>query len=261
MLIAITRDVSPSIANCELTFVDRQTIDQDVASTQLENYRGALEKCGVVVRRLPADSRYPDSCFVEDTAIVVDELAVIASMGAASRRGETAAIEAELSPYREIERITLPATLDGGDVVRLGRHILVGHSTRTNEAGIQELARILERRGYRVIPVRTNGSLHFKSACTAIDDETLLVNPDWIRVDDLDGFRMIFTPDEEPAAANVLRVRQTLFVQAGFHRTIQLLEGVHSKVEVLDTSELRKAEGALTCLSIVFRVTESQPGS
>lgn len=257
MLIAITRDVSPSIAHCELTFVDRQPIDHGVASRQLENYRAALEKCGVFVRRLPADSRYPDSCFVEDTAIVVDEIAIITSMGAASRRGEAAAIEAELSPHREIAHIELPATIDGGDVLRAGRHILVGRSTRTNEAGIQQLARILEHHGYRVIPVRTNGGLHFKSSCTAIDDETLLVNRDRIRVDDLAGVGTIFTPDEEPAAANVLRVDETLFVQAGFPITLQRLQSVHGKVEALDTSELRKAEGALTCLSIIFNVKDS----
>ena len=252
MLIAITRDVSPSIANCELTFAERQPIDHTVASRQLEDYRAALEKCGDVVTRLPADSLYPDSCFVEDTAVVVDELAIIASMGAPSRRGETAVIEAELSRHREMARITLPATIDGGDVLRVGRNILVGRSTRTNEAGIQQLTRILARRGYKVIPVRTNGSLHFKSACTAIDDQTLLLNPDRIRIDDLSGFRTIFTPDGEPEAANVLRVSETLFVQDGFPDTLQRLHRLHGKVRRIDTSEFRKAEGALTCLSIIF---------
>src|SRR5262249_45035296 len=217
-----------------------------------ENYRAALEKCGILVKRLPAEERYPDSCFVEDTAIVVDELAVIASMGASSRRGETAAIEAELSTYREIARITLPATIDGGDGLRAGRKVLVGRSTRTSDSGIQQLARILERHGYQVIPVRINESLHFKSGCTAISDETLLVNRNWVCVDDLAGFDIIFTPDEEPAAANVLRVGGTLFVQAGFPDTMKRLKSVHDKVECIDTSELRKAEGALTCLSIIF---------
>jgi dimethylargininase len=257
MLMAITRDVSPNIANCELTHVARQPINHCLASRQLEEYRSALKKCGVLVTRLPADSLYPDSCFVEDTAIVVDELAVIASMGAPSRRGETTAIEAELSHYREISRISLPATIDGGDVLRVGRHVLVGHSTRTNQAGIKQLARILEPRGYKVTAVRTNdGGLHFKSACTAVDDETLLVNPDLVRVDDLAGFRIVSTPDAEAGAANVLRVDNALFVQAGFPATLERLQGIHSKVECLDTSELRKAEGALTCLSIIFGVAD-----
>ncbi|HEV8486797.1 MAG TPA: arginine deiminase family protein [Blastocatellia bacterium] len=252
MLIAITRDVSPNIRNCELKFVDRQPIDHALAVRQLEDYRAALERCGALVKRLPADSRYPDSCFVEDTAIVVNEIAVIASMGAPSRRGETPAIEAELSPYRNIARVRLPATIDGGDVLRAGKNILVGLSSRTNEAGIEQLAQILEPRGYRVTQVRTSKSLHFKSACTAIDDGTLLVNRDWIHLDDLAGFNLVFTPDDEPEAANVLRVNETLFVQAGFPGTVERLRSVHGKVETLDTSELHKAEGALTCLSIIF---------
>ena len=255
MLIAITRDVSPSIEKCELKFVDRQPIDHSLAERQLEEYRAALERCGALVRRLPADSRYPDSCFVEDTAIVVDEIAVIASMGAASRRGETPAIEAELAPYRNLGHITLPATIDGGDVLRAGKTILVGLSSRTNETGVEQLARILEPRGYTVTPVRTSQSLHFKSACTAIDDGTLLVNRDWIRLDDIAGFNIVFTPDDEREAANVLRVNETLFVQAGFPGTMKRLQSVHGRVEALDTSELRKAEGALTCLSIIFELS------
>ena len=256
MLIAITRDVSPKIENCELKFVDRQPIDYSLAVRQLEDYRAAIERCGALVRRLPAESLYPDSCFVEDTAIVVDEVAVIASMGAASRRGETPAVEAALRAYRSIAHITLPATIDGGDVLRAGKNILVGLSTRTNEGGIEQLARIVEPLGYRVIPVKTSESLHFKSACTAINDGTLLVNRDWIKLDDLDGFDIVLTPDDEPEAANVLRVNDTLFVQAGFPGTMERLRSVHSKVETLDTSELRKAEGALTCLSIIFETTE-----
>ena len=252
MLIALTRDVSLNIENCELKFVDREPIDHALASRQLEEYRLALERSGALIKRLPADSRFPDSCFVEDTAIVVDEIAVIASMGAASRRGETQSIEAELRPYRDIAHVTLPATIDGGDVLRAGRKILVGLSSRTNEAGIDQLAGILQPRGYLVIPVGTSKSLHFKSACTAVDDGTLLVNRDWIQLDDLAGFNLIFTPDDEPEAANVLRVDDTLFVQAGFPGTMERLRRVHSKVETLDTSELRKAEGALTCLSIIF---------
>jgi len=255
MLIAITRDVSPNIENCELKFVDRQPIDHALAARQLEDYRAALKRSGALVKRLPADSRYPDCCFVEDTSIVLDEVAVIASMGAASRRGETPAIESELRPYRSIARVTLPATIDGGDVLRAGKNILAGLSSRTNEAGVEQLARIVEPHGYRVIPVKTSESLHFKSACTAINDETLLVNRDWIRIDDLAGFNIVFTPDDEPEAANVLRINNTLFVQAGFPGAQERLRKVHDKVEVLDTSELRKAEGALTCLSIIFETS------
>jgi dimethylargininase len=253
MLVAITRDVSPAISNCELTFVERQPIDHGLACRQLEQYRAALQMCGVEVRRLAADGRYPDSCFVEDTAIVVDELAIMASMGAPSRRGETEAIEAELSTHRVIARVTLPATVDGGDVLRVGRRMLVGRSSRTNEAGIRQLASILKPFQYKVIPVRTSRGLHLKSACTAINDETLLLNQDWVDIRDLDGFELIFTPRDEASAANILKVEQTLFVQAGFPKTMQRLQEIHSIVEAIDTSELQKAEGALTCLSIIFK--------
>jgi dimethylargininase len=222
MLIAITRDVSPNIGNCELKFVDRQPIGYAVAARQLENYRAALERCGALVKRLPADSRYPDSCFVEDTAIVVDGIAIIASMGAPSRRGESPCDEAELRPYRSIAHIMLPATIDGGDVLRAGKTILVGLSSRTNEEGITQLARIVEPHGYRVISVKTTESLHFKSACTAIDDRTLLANGDSIQLEDLAGFNIVFTPDDEPEAANVLRVNETLFVQEGFPGTLNV---------------------------------------
>lgn len=258
MLIAITRDVSPTIADCELTFIDRQPIDIGVARRQLEDYRAALERCGVRVKRLAAEDRYPDSCFVEDTAIVVEEIAVIASMGAESRRGETPAIEAELAPHRKIARISLPGTIDGGDVLRVGRKVLVGLSTRTNESGFQQLAGILEPVGYEVVPVRTTESLHFKSDCTSIDDRTLVVNRDRINVDDLAGFGIVFTCDDEPGAANVLRVNERLFVQAGCPRTMERLRSVHPRVASLDTSEFHKAEAALTCLSIIFKADSPQ---
>jgi dimethylargininase len=252
MLIAITRDVSPAINACELTFIERQPIDFQLAVCQQQQYRAALERCGVLVKTLPADDLYPDSCFVEDTAIVVDEIAVMASLGAPSRRGERAAIETELAKYREITRVNLPATIDGGDVLRVGKRLLVGESSRTNSDGIRELARILEPRGYEVSPVRAAGSLHFKSACTALDDEMLLVNMGWVDPADLGGFRLLAVPEGEPMAANVLRIGKRVFVQAGFPAALRTLRDQGYEVEPLDVSEFQKAEAALTCLSIIF---------
>jgi dimethylargininase len=252
MLRAIVHKVSPNISQCELTFVDRSLIDFELAKRQHGDYCAALERLGVNVTVLSENKSYPDCCFVEDTAIVVDELAVICSMGASSRRAEAKLIERELSKYREIARICLPATIDGGDVLRVGKKIFVGQSSRTNTQGIEDLVRILEPLGYRVVPVRMKGGLHLKSACTAIDDETLFVNPDWIEVDQLKDFDLIHTPAEEPASANVLRVGSTVCVQAGFPRAAELIAGVVKQVEVIDTSELRKAEAGLTCSSIIF---------
>ena len=252
MLRALTHTVSPGIAQCELTFIDRSSIDVELAVRQHDDYCAVLDGLGVSVENLCVNESYPDACFVEDTAIVVDELAIICSMGVASRRGETLGIERALSKYREIARISLPATIEGGDALRIGKRIFVGQSSRTNIQGVKELAKLLEPIGYEVVPVRTRGSLHFKSACTAIDDETLFVNPDWVELDALRGFNLVHTPAEEPWSANVLRVGKTVCLQAGFPRALELLKGVADRMEIIDISELRKAEAGLTCSSIIF---------
>lgn len=252
MLRALTHKVSPRIAECEVTFIDRSPIDLRLAVRQHDDYCDALKRLGVVVDELSENESYPDSCFVEDTAIVVEGLAIICSMGVASRRGETKLIERELSKYREIARISLPATIEGGDVLRVGKKIFVGQSSRTNLEGVEELTRILEPRGYRVVRVRTKESLHLKSACTAIDEETLFVNPEWVELDAFRGFKLAYTPAEEPWSANLLRVGASVCVQAGFPRALELIERVAERVEVIDMSELRKAEAGLTCSSIVF---------
>ena len=137
-------------------------------------------------------------------------------------------------------------------MLRIGKKIFIGQSSRTNLEGIEELARILEPYGYRVVQVRTKGSLHLKSACTAIDEETLFVNPDWVELDAFRGFNLLYTPAEEPWSANILRIGATVCVQAGFPRAVELIERVVERVEILDISELRKAEAGLTCSSIIF---------
>lgn len=255
MLTAITHKVSPLIAECELTFLDRSPIDLQLAMRQHDDYCAMLKKLGVIVEVLSENESYPDSCFIEDTSVVVDELAVICSFGVSSRRGETRLIERELSKYREIVHISLPAMIEGGDVLRIGKKIFVGQSRRTNLRGIEELARILEPHGYKIIPVRTKGSLHLKSACTAINDETLFVNSDWIELDALRGFNLVYTPSDEAWSANVLRVGDTVCVQAGFPRAVELIEGMGERVEVIDMSELGKAEAGLTCSSVIFEST------
>ena len=253
MLRAITHTVSPRIVDCELTFIDRSPIDFDLAVRQHDNYCAALERLGVTVERLSGNDSYPDSCFVEDTAVVVDELAVICSMGVESRRGETRLIERELSRYRETAHIRLPATIEGGDVLRVGRKVFVGRSSRTNEQGIEGLSELLSPYGYTIVPVRTKGSLHLKSTCAAIDDETLFVNPEWVELDRLSGFNLVHTPAAEPHSANVLRVGPAVCVQAGFPQAAELISRLVGRVEVIDTSELRKAEAGLTCSSIIFQ--------
>src|SRR4030095_12384616 len=215
------------------------------------------ERLCVTIAILSGKAAFPDSCFVEDTAIVFDRLAVICSMGVGSRRGETALIASELEKYFELARVSLPATIEGGDILRAGRRVFAGCSKRTNIDGIRELKRIIAPAGFAVATVETTGSLHLKSACTVIDDETLFVNPDWIDTEPLKDFKLIRTPLEEPASANVLRVGKAVCVQAEFPRTVELLQKVMDQVEIIDMSELRKAEAGLTCSSIIFEATNS----
>jgi dimethylargininase len=254
MDIALTRDVSRSIERCALTFLEREPIDYDRAVAQHRDYCARLEALGLEVLRLPADEAFPDGCFVEDTAVVLDEVAILTRPGAASRRGETPAIEAALAPYRRIERVEAPATLEGGDVLVVGRRIFVGVTTRTNAAGIEALGRIAGSHGYDVVPVRVTGCLHLKSAVTALDDDTLLANTDWLDSGPLRSLRIVEVAPEEPGAANVLRVRQRLFGHPGFPRTpLERLERLGYGMTPVDISEFVKAEAALTCKSLLFR--------
>ena len=252
MLLALTHVVSPSIADCELTFLERSRIDYTLATQQHRDYCRLLSECGLQVIELTANSSYPDSTFIEDTAVVLDELAVMASMGTESRRGEISGVEAELAKYRDITRIELPATLEGGDVVLVGAKVFAGISPRTNSKGIESLKQILEPRGYEVIPVRVKSCLHLKAACTTIDDHTLLVNPHWLDLEPFADFRIISVAEQEPWAANCLRINNVLYMHVGFAKTVGRLQELGFATETIDVSELLKAEAGLTCSSIIF---------
>ncbi len=252
MLRALTHKVSSRISECQLTFRERTPIDYVTAARQHEAYEAKLIEVGATVTALSENDQYPDASFVEDTAVVLDEVAVICSMGAASRRGEPALIARELCKYRELAYVSLPATIEGGDVLRVGTRILIGISSRTNGNGVRAFTRIVEPFGYEVIPIPVKGSLHLKSGCTAIDDETLFVNPQWFDREGLSDFQLISTPPDEPESANVLKVGSTVCVQEGFPQTVDLVQQIAERVEVIDMSELRKAEAGLTCCSILF---------
>jgi dimethylargininase len=236
--------------------MDRAPIDYERARVQHAAYCEALRAAGAEVRTLPASPDEPDSCFVEDTAVVLDKLAVITSMGSPVRRSEIEAIAPELARYRPLARISLPATIDGGDVLPVGRRLFVGLSRRTSREGFEALAALARPYGYEVIPVQVNaGSLHLRTACTSIDDETLLLNPAWLDPTPLQGFRLLEVHEDEPWAANVLRVNETHCVSSSFPRTLERIERVHSNIVQLDISEFQKAEAGLTCLSLLFQVT------
>ncbi len=252
MNVAITHIISPNIARCELSFIERSPIDYDLAVQQHKAYCSLLEECGLRVIELSVNSSFPDSTFIEDTAFIVEEIAVMARMGVESRRAEVPAVESVMAAYRTIDRILPPATLEGGDVLRAGGKVFVGITPRTNAAGAGSLTAILEPFGYRVIPVPVRGCLHLKSACTLIDAETILMNPHWIDPNPFKGFRVITVPEAEPWAANALLLDNCVCVHAGFRRTIESLHDLGFQVKTVDISELLKAEAGITCSSIIF---------
>jgi dimethylargininase len=211
-----------------------------------------LASCGATVVTTDVNLAYPDCVFVEDTAVVLDEVAVLASMGAEARRGEPAGMEPLLRRYREVIRVNLPARLDGGDVVVAGRSALVGLSSRTDAAGVDAIRDILAPLGYTVRAVRIDGCLHLKSACTVLPDGGLFVNRAWANERDLNGFRLLDIPAGEQFAADVLTIGPTVVVSRSFPQAGELLTGRGFDVRAVDLSEFAKAEGGVTCLSLVF---------
>lgn len=252
MLTALTRAVSPRLADCELTFLARQKIDGAKAIEQHRGYEECLAQLGVRVIRLPAAPDLPDSVFVEDTAIVLNELAVIARPGATSRQAETGSVADALSAFRPLKFIQPPATIEGGDVMLVDRRLYVGLSARTNAAGIEQLRAIVEPYGYEVRVVEVTGCLHLKTACAYLGGRTMLVTRRWINSQPLEEFDLIDAPDDELWATNTLTIGDTVFMVDGFPRTRVSLKERGFDVHPIDISEFQKAEAGLTCLSIIF---------
>lgn len=247
----LTRAVSPSLADCQLTHLERVPIDARLAVTQHAAYERALGALGAVVVRLPELAGEPDGVFVEDTAVVLDEIAVLTSMGAAARRGEIESVADTLARYRAVVRVELPATLDGGDVLRIGRTLYVGRTTRTNDMAIRRLGEILAPHGYRVLGVDVHGSLHLKSACTAVGRGSILANRAWADVDRIEGIEVIEVPPGEPGAANALTLGGPVLLPAAFPATAARLRDRGFDVLTVDITELQKAECGVTCMSLV----------
>ncbi len=251
-LVAVTRPVSSSLSRCEISFIEREPIDVALARRQHAAYEQALKEAGARVVRLPGADEHPDAAFVEDAALVLDELAVIPIMGAPSRRGETVAVERCLADYRPIARLVPPATLDGGDVMRVGRRIFVGQTARTNPAAWEQLRDLTRPFGYEVTPVAPKGCLHLKSACTYLGRGVVLANPEWLDTSCLGGVEILPVAPEEPFGANAVAVGETLLYAAGYPGTLARLRQRGFDVITVETGELRKAESAMTCLSLVF---------
>lgn len=252
MKTAITRGVGGSIIDCELTYAPRQHIDAHKAIEQQRAYEESLKRLGVRVVSLPYNAELPDSTFVQDTAIVVEELAVIARMGATTRRRETELMTAVLSSFRDLKFINHNGTLEGGDVIMVGRTFYVGISSRTNREGVEQLRDILKPFDYQVKGVEVKGCLHLSTACSYVGRQTMLVNGSWVDTSQIGEFDVIEVPPAEPWAANTVVVDDVVLMPDRYPLTRALLEGRGFRVQTVDISELEKAEAGLSCLSILF---------
>lgn len=249
---ALIRDVSASLARCELTHLEREPIDVARARLQHEAYERTLIGLGCRIVRLPAADELPDAVFVEDTALALDEAAVLTRPGAPSRRPECDSVAAALEPFLPVVRMRGPGTLDGGDVLRVDRTLYVGLSTRTDRAGIAELESLLAPYGYAVRAVPLIGCLHLKTAVTQVAPRALLINRNWVDPATFDRYDLIDVDPAEPMAANALLVGDRLVYPAAFPRTADRLRSHGVAVVTVDLSEVAKAEGGVTCCSILL---------
>jgi dimethylargininase len=251
-MLALVREVSPQLAQCELTHLEREAIDAQRAMRQHRDYTKALQALGCDLQWLAPLPPCPDSVFVEDTAVVLAEIAVVTRPGAASRRGETPTVKQALEKHTSVSVIAEPGCLDGGDVLHIGRTLYVGLSARTNEAGIDQLARLLGPHGYRVAKVPLSGCLHLKSACSFIPPDLLLVNPAWVDPTTFGPLRSVAVDEREAHAANTLSIGGTTLVSSAYPHTRRRLEAAGVRTYSVDVSELHKAEGGLTCMSLLL---------
>ena len=256
--IAITRQVSPAINQCELTHLERKSIDYKRACAQHKQYEDALRSLGIEIISLEAEPDLPDSVFVEDVALVLDDCAIMLNPGAYSRCPEVTSVEKALAPYRDIFRIQPPDTVDGGDILTVGRTIYVGISSRSTVGAVGQIKAILEpcnlkgTSSYQVRTVRVTGCLHLKSAVTQVNEDTLLINPEWVSKDDFPGMDFIEVDSSEPYAANAVLVGGTIIYPSSYPRTRAKLEAAGIRMILVDADELAKAEGAVTCCSLIF---------
>lgn len=250
--LALVRPVSASLPACALTHRAREPIDVARAREEHAAYVHLLADLGATVVTLAAADELPDAVFVEDTAVVLDEVAVITRPGAGSRRPETAAVRAALARYRPLAGIEAPGTLDGGDVLRLGRRLFVGRSGRTSDEGILQLRFLVRPHGYEVIPVDFTGCLHLKSAVTDVTDRLLLINPAWVDGAAFPGFDLLAVDPSESDAANALRLGLGVVYPSRHAGTARLLERAGVRVLPVPAGEVAKAEGGVTCCSLIF---------
>ncbi len=220
---------------------------------QHHQYEAALRELGCEVISLPPEPDLPDSVFVEDVALVFDEVAVITRPGADSRKPEAESIARTLSPHRTLLTLEAPGTIDGGDVLRVGKTVYVGLSSRSNRSGVEQLQRILAPYSYSVKGVEVTGCLHLKSAVTQVNEETLLINPAWVDRSIFGAMTFIEVDASEPSAANAVWIDDTVLYPSSFPKTQRRLEEAGLSLKIVDATEVAKAEGAVTCCSLIFQ--------
>lgn len=229
--------------------------DYELALAQHDAYIEALKKCSVDVTILPADENYPDSCFVEDPAVLTERCAIITNPGAASRNGETTSIEEAVRkfyPDDRIKHIVFPGTLEGGDVMMCGEHFFVGKSERTNAEGIRQFAEILSKYSYTCSEVKLSEVLHLKTGVNYLENNNMLVSGEFIDKAEFAQYNKFIVPEEEAYAANCIWVNGTVIVPAGYPTVLAVVKSMGYDVITVDTSEYRKLDGGLSCLSLRF---------
>jgi dimethylargininase len=227
-------------------------IDLERARAQHQEYRHLLEESGHAIHVVPPDETHPDCVFIEDTAVVLGEVAVITRPGAESRRGETAPVEDVLVNRFDIARIRAPGTLDGGDVLLLDNVVYVGRSARTNDDGIDQLRAVAHHRGLEVVTVDVEDVLHLKSAVLAIDEETVVVTPGTVDEAKLHGLQILYEHEEERHRFSALPLLDgTVMVTASAPQTSDMVASEGVEVIPIDVSQIQLADGGLTCMSII----------
>ena len=255
MCVAILREMSRQIGRCELTYQSRLPIDFALACSQHLQYQQALAALGCSIHLLPEEPELPDSVFVEDAAVILEELAIITRPGAESRRPETQSVARVLEGYRRLVRLQEPACLDGGDVLRIGKQLFVGLSRRSNTEAIRQIRALLGGFGYTVAGIPLRDCLHLKSAVTQVAMNTLLINREWVDVHAFARMACIDVDPSEPCAANALLVAGSVIFPAAYPATRRRLERRGLDVRAVDVSELAKAEGGVTCCSLIVPET------
>ena len=249
---ALVREVPDTYHNCVSDSPGANSIDVDLARRQHQLYCKALEDQGLQLIKINPDNGLPDCCFVEDTAIIAGGTAIITRMDTPSRAPETAATQMVLEKYKIIKEIKIPATLDGGDVMKIDKKIYIGLSTRTNQEAVEQVQALVKGEGYQAIPVKINDILHLKSACTYIGHNFIILSPGHFDQSVFSQYKIITVPPEEAYAANCLAVNGRVLIARGFPRTREMIEKSGFETIELDMTEFKKGNGSLTCLSVLF---------